>query len=106
MRQHVDQRHLNDAQGNPAGGTTSGVGISISWQNGPLGRGADRKLPNGAFVEGVLLAARGRLEFFQGSKFASAYNAAAIDHIEKALECLDARTSDREGREVEGTHEV
>lgn len=42
-----------DADGNPAGGSLSGKGLSIEWQDGPLGRGADRKEPNGAFVETV-----------------------------------------------------
>ncbi len=32
-----------DANGNPSGGSVSGTGLSISWQNGPLGRDAERQ---------------------------------------------------------------
>ena len=57
MNQKIECDNNNDADGNPAGGTVSGVGLSISWQNGPLGRGTERREPNGAFVEGVIAAA-------------------------------------------------
>jgi hypothetical protein len=106
MEQKIVGLHNNDANGNPAGGTTTGTGISISWQNGPLGRGADRKEPNGAFVEGVIAAAIDRLEYYQASKFASPYNADAIVDLKHALRILEARTADREKRDVEGTHAV
>ena len=61
----IEGRHELDANGNPAGGRTAGVGIEIHWQDGPLGRGADRAEPNGAFVEGVIAAALDRLHFYQ-----------------------------------------
>ena len=105
MRQHIASAHSTDHAGNPAGGTTTGVGINIDWQNGPLGRGADQKEPNGAFVEGVIAAALDRLQFFQTSKFASPLNAGVISCLESALRLLDARTTEREARGVEGTHE-
>jgi len=50
-----------DADGNPAGGVTTGMGFTISWQNGPLGRDENRKIPNGAFVENIIRAASDRL---------------------------------------------
>lgn len=107
MRQQVNESHLLDADGNPAGGSTSGRGISIHWQSGPLKTAAGEILePNGAFVEGVLAAARGRLEYYQGSKFRCRENALAIMKIEEALHWLDARTADRTARGVEGSHEV
>jgi hypothetical protein len=108
MRQQVHQTHFTDDEGNPAGGSTSGRGISISWQNGPLQRseGGTRDEPNGAFVEGVIEAAKGRLEFYQSSKFACEENAAAIAALEDALSILDSRTAARVARGVEGTHEV
>lgn len=93
-----------DADGNPAGGVISGNGMTISWQNGPLGRGESRRLPNGAFVEDVINAAISRIEFYQSSKFASEYNAEALDHLRKAVAALNRRTTDREQRAVEGTH--
>lgn len=106
LNQSITESHFKDAEGNPTGGTTSGVGISISWQNGPLGKGDSRKQPNGAFVEGVLAAALGRLKFYQASQFSCPENEAAIQHVEAALQWLTARTVKRAARGVEGTHEV
>lgn len=103
-RQGFQAEHWNDEAGNPAGGSTSGRGFAISWQNGPLGRGADRKAPNGAFVEDIIAAAMDRLEFYENSRFACDENKAAIEHLSQALEWLNLRTDRREARNVEGTH--
>jgi len=94
----------SDANGNPAGGVTCGKGFTISWQNGPLGRGEGRKEPNGAFVETIIATAKDRLEFYQKSRFSCEANARAILHLEAALVILNERTKDRESRDVEGTH--
>lgn len=106
MMQKIEAVNHTDVDGNPTGGRVAGVGIDIQWQDGPLGRGEDRKEPNGAFVEGVISAAIQRLEFFQNSKFKSRHNALAITKLEEALHWLNARTQDREVRQVEGTHSV
>ena len=94
----------NDADGNPGGGSFSGVGIKIEWQNGPLGRDGERKEPNGAFVETVINAAKQRIEYYQESKFKCRENAMAITKLDEALLWLNKRTLDRENRKVEGTH--
>lgn len=94
----------SDTNGNPAGGVSCGKGFAISWQNGPLGRGEERKEPNGAFVETIIAAAKDRLEFYQKSRFNCEANARAILHLEAALTILNERTMDREARNVEGTH--
>lgn len=94
----------NDGDGNPAGGVTCGKGFTISWQNGPLGRGPERREPNGAFVETIIAAAKDRLEFYQRSKFNCKENADAIFHLETALNILNERTARREAALVEGTH--
>jgi len=97
-----------DEKGNPSGGSVRGVGLSIDWQNGPLGRGADRQEPNGAFVETVLAACVKRIQFYQTAsegKFACRENAIAITKVEEALLWLDKRTRDREARNVEGKHQ-
>lgn len=104
MNQQIIGFHHDDESGNPAGGHTSGIGIDIHWQNGPLGRGDDRVEPNGAFVEGVIAAAVDRLEYYQRSKFNCRENALAITKLQEALHWLGHRTADRERREVEGTH--
>lgn len=89
----------------PAGGVTYGPGLCISWQNGPLGRGDDRKEPNGCFVETVISAVIDRIEFYQAGKFRCPENQVAIDHLRTALGALEARTASREARSVEGTHQ-
>lgn len=118
MKAGIRSEHWNDADGNPEGGTTFGNGFAIGWQHGPLGRhapecgdgrfpcvhGCTRRDPNGAFVEDVIEAAADRLRYYQGSRFASAYNAKALEHLEAAMAALDQRTKDREARAVEGTH--
>ena len=95
-------RNYIDSRGNPEGGEVIGTGITIVWQKGPLGRGTDRKEPNGAFVEDVIKAAISRLEFYQESKFACQHNEAALEHLKLALAVLNTRTQEREARGVEG----
>lgn len=104
MRAGIKSEHWNDANGNPEGGTTFGNGFAIGWQHGPLGRGAERREPNGAFVEDVIDACADRIRYYQAGRFASDYNAKALEHLEAALAALDQRTKDREARAVEGTH--
>lgn len=106
MRSPISSAHFNDANGNPAGGTTFGTGFAIGWQNGPLGRGEDRLAQNGAFVEDIIAAALNRLCYYQGSKFICVENEVAIQHLQAALRSLDERTNNREKRAVEGTHGV
>lgn len=99
--------NFEDTNGNPAGGEVKGTGLNIEWQNGPLGRGAERKEPNGAFVETVISAALQRIEWYQTAsdgKFKCRENAIAITKLEEALLWLDKRTRERETRGVEGTH--
>lgn len=106
MEQVIGQTHDLDENGNPDGGVTNGRGLDIRWQKGPLGTGADRKEANGAFVEDVINAAIGRLEFYQSSKFACDENAQALNHLHRAMVCLRQRTANRQVRGVEGTHAV
>lgn len=95
-----------DEQGVPNGGYASGMGMGLVWQKGPLGRGNDRKQPNGAFVETVIDAVIQRIEFYQGSKFNCAENEAALGYLRRAAEALASRTAKREAQAVEGTHAV
>jgi len=104
MLQEIVGKHEADENGMPAGGTTTGLGIAISWQNGPLGRGPNRKEPNGAFVEGVIAAAVDRLQYYNSTKFKCRENSIAITKLEEALQWLHWRTTQREKRRVEGTH--
>lgn len=106
MKQPFEATNNVDDEDNPAGGYASGVGFSISWQNGPLVVDGERREPTGAFVETILAVVKQRIEHYQESRFACSENAQALEHIEAALESLDSRTKDREERGVEGTHEV
>ena len=119
MHQQVDHQHIVDGNGNPAGGFSicrvtptpgnSYDAIRVNWQKGPLVVDGKRIPPNGGFVEDVIAIALSRLEFYQSAgdgKFACDYNETAIIALEDALESLDARTTDREERGVEGTHEI
>ena len=104
MQQPFKHHNNLDADGNPAGGHAESIGVAIEWQNGPIGRGADRHEPNGAFVETVIAIAKSRIEFYQDGKFKCRENALAITKLEEALHWLQHRTAERERREVEGTH--
>lgn len=105
MNQQFTSQHFVDENKNPAGGLSEAVGIKVQWQNGPLKKNGVQTEPNGAFVETVLNIAKDRILFYQGSRFACADNAEALEHITKAIEALNRRTADRTKRGVEGTHE-
>ena len=106
MIQPFQQTHNVDDNGNPTGGVTTGTGLTIKWQNGPLLTDRGRADPNGAFVETVIAAAIGRLEHYQASKFKCHENQMALGFLHAALEHLNARTANRQARGVEGTHNV
>jgi hypothetical protein len=103
-KRYITEAHRTDELGRPAGGVTRGLGIVIDWQDGPLRVDGDRLEPNGAFVEGIIEAAIGRLEFYNSTEFRCRENSLAITHLEEALHWCQARTADREQRGVEGTH--
>ena len=109
MLQEFTSEHRVDENGNPAGGTTDGVGLRVDWQDGPLGRGDEREEPNGAFVETLIAAAIDRLDHYETVKegrFSCWYNKMAMGCLKLALLYLNQRTLSREVRGVEGTHEV
>lgn len=105
MPQDITSHQFIDASGNPTGGQTFGPGLCIAWQNGPLSVDGKRVEPNGCFVETVIAAAIDRLEFYQRSKFACEFNAAALEDLRNAMCHLEARTKDRDARGVEGTYQ-
>ena len=103
MRRELAFQNWNDRVGNPAGGIVAANGLSIRWQDGPMGQGEDREAPNGVDVEDVLEAAVQRLAFLQNGR-ACFENTMAITKVQEAIHWLDARTRDREARGVEGTN--
>ena len=85
-----------------------GSGLSIQWQDGPLGRGDQKKAPKGAFVETVIAACIKRLRFYQqagGGKFKCDENAEAMGALQGALLHLNNRTARRNRSGTEGSHE-
>jgi hypothetical protein len=99
----VAENHV-DENGIPAGGYVKGIGLDIQWQNGPLGRGADRKPQNGAFIEDVMQAVRQRVQHYQIVKRCDE-NDMIIAHLTAALKECENRTKRREEQQVEGTTE-
>lgn len=61
---------------------------------------------NGVNNEDLLLMVLARLQAFQNTDFKCRENACAITKIEEALMWLRKRTTEREMRNVEGTHTV
>ena len=106
MLQKTHSEFVTDDNGNPTGGKTTGIGIEINWQDGPLGNPPDMSKQNGAFIEGAIDACINRLKFFQDSKFSCRENALAITKLEEALLWLQKRMIDRQAQGVEGLHKV
>jgi hypothetical protein len=105
MLQQFEATHRLDEAGKPAGGIVKAEGLSVYWQNGPLGRGEDRKEPNGCFVETLIAVASDRLDFYNNNGFRCVENENAIACLNAALVFLNERTARREDAGVEGTHE-
>lgn len=106
-QQDMQSHHFGDRDGNPEGGCAFGTGFCITWQRGPLGRGDESRGANGAFVETIIQACIDRLEFYQecsGGRFKCQENDDALDHLQRALERLEDRTTRREHEGKEGTN--
>ena len=95
-----------DQDGNPAGGFASGIGFVIVWQDGPLGRGEEKKPPNGAFLEDVIIALSQRVEFYQSAndgRLACNENDDTLYYLGEALNAQFRRTERRQKSQTEGT---
>ena len=100
---NITQYHFSsEKDGNPLGGNSYGIGFAIGWQNGPTKQENGEFERNGAFVEEVIEAAIGRLEFYQSSAYANDYNEAAASHLKSAIQLLLDRRKDRVSRGVYG----
>ena len=87
----------------PRGGMTTGPGMTLVWQDGHIardGRGNPIDEANGTFVEDVVIAAIGRLEFYQATAFPCEENTAALEHLNAALDIMIKR---RDRRTEQGT---
>lgn len=88
-----------DANGNPTGGISTGIGFTIAWQHGPLTDGR-----NGAFLIEVLESCAQRLSEYQATKFACAENSQALVHLANAIGALKQRAERRQQSGTLGTH--
>lgn len=103
MPHDVVSQFRTDEKGNPAGGITEGVGLSIIWQNGPIVGG----VPNGASLEAAIEAVIQRLEFLNeasNGRFSCKENSEAIRCLRSADTWMQVRTRGRVKRGVEGSH--
>lgn len=87
--------------GNVTGGVSTGVGIHIRWQNGPIVDGEQ----NGALIEDVLELVLNRANRFNSGPLRNRYTSLTATDIESALGWQARRTLDRRRREVEGTYD-
>lgn len=83
--------------------TGNALGVRIDFQNGPL---KETVYPNGLSNESLLAIVRDRLEGFQSGPYACELNQIALRSVINAMAALNARTSERVSRGVEGTHEI
>lgn len=72
----------------------------LVFQHGPIKEVGQ----NGTTIELVIDALINRLEGFQRGPFENAYNHRAIGFLREAKDSLEARTRDRQARNVEGTN--
>lgn len=94
----INQNWTN-ADNTHAGGVSTGIGYTISWQRGPLNE-AGR---NGAFLIEVLQACLSQVEYFQETYLPCEENATAIDHLNAAIAVLESRRDKRRQAGVLGT---
>lgn len=74
----------------------------IKFQEGPIKESG----VNGVMNEDLLAMVITRLQHFQKSEFACRENAVALTKLEEAMMWLDKRTTSREKKGIEGTHQV
>lgn len=75
---------------------------TIMFQDGPIKETG----VNGIMNEDLLEILIHRMECFQAGPYVCRENALALTKLQEALMWLEKRTSDREARKVEGTHEI
>jgi hypothetical protein len=94
-------KNWTNEDGTHAGGVSTGIGFTISWQRGPL-QEAGR---NGAFLIEVLEACQSQLSYFQESSYPSQENINALESLEKCIEHLKSRRDRRQAEGTLGTHQ-
>lgn len=88
-----------NADNTHAGGVSTGIGYTISWQRGPLNEVGR----NGAFLIEVLQSCLNQVEYFQKTFLPGEENEAAIDHLNAAIAALESRRNKRKQAGTLGT---
>jgi len=73
----------------------------IRFQKGPVG---ENGVVNGCYQEDLLAIVIHHLQGFQSGDYACEENAVALNKLEEAMHALNARTSQRQKRGVEGAN--
>jgi hypothetical protein len=76
---------------------------AVDFQNGPVG--VTGSVP-GCQNEDLLKIVIDRLQCFEAGPLACDHNHFALGFVQKALDCLDARTADRKERGVDGRNKA
>lgn len=103
-KKDIRNEFITNEEGNPSGGTSDSVGISIQWQNGPLAVTENGLEQNGAIVEDLILIAIDRINFYNNSKFRCRENSLAVTKLEEAVQWLHSRLNRREEEGTENSY--
>ncbi len=105
--QTITVNNPTNPEGFPWGGTASGTGIDINWQEGPITNSDGSTVPrNGASVESLIDVAIKRLEFLNTTPMRCDENDAALNGLRSAREALDTRARSRADQGIDGTWQV
>ncbi len=85
----------------PVKAPSDSLEIDLLFQRGAVG--ADGSNVNGISDESLMEVLINRLKAFQAGPWACETQAAALEHLEKALAALELRTTRRQEADVEGT---
>ena len=110
VQQTFVAENYTDKEGGPEGGFVSldipsGRILSIVWQNGPLMRGADRREPNGTFVETVIAAAVQRIQYYSASNTTTRPSSGAVRSLSLSHTSKRRSTGSKLARQTESSAE-
>jgi hypothetical protein len=102
----VRSSQILDADGNPLGGISDGLGFHIDWQDGPISHPSGIGTPpqaSAASVADVIAACLHRVHHLNQGALRCRENSLVITHLEEAVLWLHVRRANREHRGVRGT---
>lgn len=88
-QQRIVQDFYTDKSGNPAGGTTKSMGLSIVWHRGPIRTSeGEARETNGCLSTKVLAALINRLEYIQQTNERSEKTGILLTDLKQCFEQL------------------